>query len=132
MVGLDTNVIVRYVMQDDERQSAVANRIIDEELTTANKGFVTTVVLCEVLWVLTRSYGRKREGIADFLDAFLESDTLEFEHGECVMQALRDSKVGLADFADCLIGHVNRKCGTSTTLTFDRNASRLDYFRLAQ
>jgi len=51
MVGLDTNVIVRYVMQDDERQAAIANRIIDEELTPANKGFVTTVVLCEVLWV---------------------------------------------------------------------------------
>ena len=132
MVGLDTNVIVRYVMQDDERQSAVANRIIDEELTPANKGFVTTVVLCEVLWVLTRSYGRKREGIADFLDAFLDSDTLEFEHSECVMQAYRDSKVASADFADCLIGHVNRKHGTSTTLAFDRDASRLEYFRLAQ
>jgi len=132
MVGLDTNVVIRYIMQDDVRQAAVANRIFGEELSLANKGFVSAVVLCEVVWVLARFYKLGRENISTTVRTLLRTASLEFEHRECVEQAYRDSNAGSANFADCLIGLVNRKCGTSTTLTFDRDASRLEYFRLAQ
>jgi len=132
MVGLDTNIIVRYIMQDDERQAAIANRIVGEEISLSNKGFVSSVVLCEAVWVLARFYKLNRESILNTVLALLRTKTLEFEHRECVIQAHRDSDSGSASFADCLIGLVSRKCGTSTTLTFDRDASRLEYFRLAQ
>jgi len=132
MLGLDTNIILRYIMQDDERQAAIANRIFHEEISGANKGFVSTVVLCETVWVLERFYKLCRGNISTAVRTLLRTASLEFEHRQCVVEAYRDSNSGLANFADCLIGHVNRKHGTQTTLTYDSDASRLEYFRLAQ
>ena len=132
MVGLDTNIIVRYVVQDDAHQAAIANRIFDKGISNTNKGFIPTAVLCETVWVLSRGYKYRRESIRLTLDTLLHTETLEFEHRECVWKAYEDFCRSAADFVDCLVGHVNRKHGAQPTLTFDRDASRLEYFRLAQ
>ena len=106
MVGLDTNIIVRYVVQDDARQATIANRIFDAELTTANKGFIPTAVLCETVWVLTRAYKYKRASILLTLETLMRTEALEFEHRECVWKAYEDFSRSAADFVDCLVGHV--------------------------
>ena len=123
MIGLDTNLIVRYIVQDDPEQSAVATRIFESELSTSNKGHVCLVVLCEVVWVLARAYKQPVSGLTHVIRALLLAECIEIERRDAVWKALRDFEAGTADFSDYLIAHVNQACGSSTTLTFDRAAA---------
>jgi predicted nucleic-acid-binding protein len=121
VTGLDTNVLVRYVMQDDPRQSPRATRLI-ESLTADAPGFVPVVVLVELVWVLTGSYGRDRTQVATVLDALLRSKELVVDRAELVTQALRRYSAEGADFADALIERLASAAGCSATVTFDVGA----------
>jgi predicted nucleic-acid-binding protein len=123
MTGLDTNVLVRYVVQDDLAQSATATRLI-ENFTAADPGFVSMIVVVEIVWVLQSSYKAERREIARVLEALLRSRELVVEHAELVWQALRIFTQSGGDFADCLIQRCGHAAGCDETVTFDQRASR--------
>ena len=121
MIGLDTNVLVRYVMQDEPRQSARATRLI-ESLTAEAPGFVPVVVLVELVWVLSGSYGLQRAQVATVLDTLLRSKELLVDRAELVTQALHRYGAGGADFADTLIERIAAAAGCTATMSFDAGA----------
>jgi predicted nucleic-acid-binding protein len=120
VIGLDTNVLVRYLVQDDAEQGATASRAIRAAVADQEPLFLCGVVLCETVWVLETAYGHDREAIADVLDRILLSDGFVVEGRDEVSAALRAYGAGRGDFADYLIGHVNTARGCARTLTFDR------------
>ncbi len=123
MIGLDTNVLVRYVMQDDAKQSPIATRLI-EDLTPDSPGFVPVVTLVELVWVLSSAYGLSREQIATTMDVLLRSKELVIDQAQTVLAALRSFQAGRADFADCLIVRTAQGAGCDVTMTFDLAATR--------
>ncbi|MDB5819080.1 MAG: VapC toxin family domain ribonuclease [Rhizobacter sp.] len=131
MIGLDTNVIVRYIMQDDAKQSAKATRFI-EALTPAAPGFVTLVCLIEIFWVLSSSYALTREQIGQVLDALLSVKQLVVAESETIVRALRVFNTTSADFADCLIERGAAAAGCIATMTFDVKATKVAGMTLIQ
>lgn len=130
MIGLDTNVVVRYLAQDDELQSGLANEVIDA-FTEAEPGFVSLVVLCETSWVLARAYGADRDAVAGVMQGLLESKELMVEHPDTVRRAVR-RMAGGADFADAVIAEVGSDATCEATVTFDRRAARSAGMRLLE
>lgn len=124
MIGLDTNVLVRYLMQDDAAQAAKANRLI-ERCTAEEPGFIVLVVLVELVWVLESSYGIARARIAAALELLLRTRELRVEQPEAAWHAVRLYRETRADFADTLIARCAAAAGCERTLTFDRDAARL-------
>jgi predicted nucleic-acid-binding protein len=120
VIGLDTNVLVRYVVQDDAAQARAASRLIETRCTGEDPGFVSLLVLAELVWVLDRAYGYARDQVGSVLDGILTAAELKVEQPDLARRALVDYGNGPADFADYLIGHVNAACGCSTTATFDK------------
>ncbi len=127
MIGLDTNVLLRFLIRDDEAQAARADRMI----RAAGEGgvFVSLLVLVEAVWALKRVYGLARPDIVDSLESVLSSPAFVIEHATFARYACAAFASADADFADALIGEVNRAAGCSATATFDRRTARLDGFR---
>ncbi len=123
MIGLDTNVLVRYIMQDDAKQSPKATRLI-ESLDLENPGYITTVSIVELYWVLTASYELTASQAAQALEAVLRTKQLVVERADQVMRALRLFDDGKADFADCLIERAASGAGCTQVVTFDVKASK--------
>ncbi len=123
MIGLDTNVIVRYIMQDDPRQSKLASAFI-EQLTDASPGFVSLVAITELVWVLESAYSLARYQVAGALANLVSIDVFKIERVAVVASALRSYKQGNADFADCLIERSSANAGCEKTMTFDRAAAK--------
>lgn len=123
MIGLDTNVLVRYIMQDDPKQSAKASKLI-ESLDSDNPGYITQVSVIELYWVLTSSYGLTGEQVTQALEAILRTKQLVVERADHVTRALRAFAGGKADFADCLIERSASEAGCTQTMTFDVGASK--------
>jgi predicted nucleic-acid-binding protein len=121
MIGLDTNVLVRYIMQDEPKQSPKATRLI-ESLTNDQPGFVPLVAVVELVWVLSSSYALNRNEVAEALDLLLRSKEIVIDRAELVLQAQRRFAQGGADFADCLIERIAHAQGCDTTMTFDAGA----------
>lgn len=130
MVGVDTNVLVRYLTQDDPKQSAIATRFIEGRLSEENPGFISAVTLCEIAWVLAAGYGADRKRIRKIVENLLTTKQLVIEHAELVWKALRASEGGQADFSDALIGQIAAARGCEVTVTFDRAAGKLPGFEL--
>ena len=130
MIGLDTNVIVRYVAQDDPRQSAAATRLMEKSLSPENPGYVTLVAMCEVAWVLAGPYRADRERIRSVIEGLLGTRQIEVESAELVWKALRAWEGSQADFSDALIGEVCAASGAQKVMTFDKAAARLPHFEL--
>ena len=123
MIGLDSDVLVRYIMQDDSGQSARATRLV-ESLTAQAPGFISLVVCVELIWVLTSAYGLGRRQIADTLDALLRSQELVIDRVDLIARAQRGFRSGSADFSDYLIQQIALDAGCKATMTFDRKAAR--------
>jgi len=123
MIGLDTNVLVRYVAQDDPKQSPKATRLI-ESLTADAPGFVSVVSVVELVWVLTGCYGSTKGEISEVLETLLRTKEIVVAQADTVWKALRMFQDGKADFADCLIDRTANEAGCSHTATFDRNAAK--------
>ena len=130
MIGLDTNVLVRYIVRDDKRQTQRATELIESSCTADTPGFVNVMVLCELCWVLGRGYGYDRGEVARVMRALLGAVELTVEHSELVWQAVRAFERGPADLPDYLIGGLNRAHGAESTCTFDRRAARHADFSL--
>lgn len=123
MIGLDTNVLVRYIMQDDLKQSPKATRLI-ESLSSDEPGFVPLVAVVELVWVLSSSYGLNRDQVTEALDLLLRSKELVVDRADLVLQAQRRFAKGGADFADCLIERIGHAQGCQSTMTFDAGAAK--------
>lgn len=130
MIGIDTNVLVRHLVQDDPRQSRVATRVITTHCTREDPGFINHIVLCELVWVLESAYGYSKDTIVNVLDKLLRTSQLMVEDAQSAWTAFRMYQKGKADFSDCLLGATNRSDGCDLTVTFDQAASKLDGFQL--
>lgn len=126
MIGLDTNVLVRYLLRDDPVQAARAER----ELERNERFLIDSIVLCELVWVLETGYGFSRTEIAAALERILATAQFDIESKDLALAALDDFRRSAADFSDCLIGRRNRAAGAPETVTFDRNLKGLEGFRL--
>lgn len=131
MIGIDTNVLVRYLAQDDPVQSPRATRIIEQLLTEDRLGFISLVTIAETAWVLDKIYDMSDLEIAGAIERILQADTLQVQNEQEVFKAMIALKTGVASFSDALIGAVGSWAGCSSTLTFDRKAARLKDFELA-
>jgi predicted nucleic-acid-binding protein len=123
MIGLDTNVLVRYIMQDDPKNSPKATKLI-ESLDADNPGYITMVSVVELYWVLTSCYELTEQQAAQALEAILRTKQFLVERADQVMRALRVFGEGTADFADCLIERSAASAGCTQTMTFDVGASK--------
>jgi predicted nucleic-acid-binding protein len=130
LIGLDANVLVRYLTDDDPVQSPRAIRFLEEELSQDAPGFVAAVVLTEVVWVLRRRYKQSRSEIAATVQELLGIDRLVLEHPQAVAGAVLAMMQDNVDFTDALIAGIGAGAGCSHTATFDRRASRLPGFVL--
>ncbi len=131
MIGLDTNVLARYIMQDEAKQAAKATKLI-EGLSAQEPGFITLVSVVELVWVLSSSYELARSQIVQVLDVILRSKQLVVDQAEHVARALRAYGAGNADFADCLIERTAAAAGCAKTMTFDVSASKTAGMTLIQ
>ena len=123
MIGLDTNVLVRYIMQDDAKQVAAANKLI-EGLTEAAPGYVPLVAIVELVWVLESAYDLTRRQVTDALRNLLSVNVFKVDRVAVVTSALRSYAEGTADVADCLIERSSALAGCRCTMTFDRAAAK--------
>jgi len=130
MIGLDTNILVRYLAQDHPTQSPKATEIIERRLTEENPGFISIVAMIEMVWVLDRVYGLPANQIAETLERMLQVDVLVVEKEQEVFTAMVALKQGRGSFADSLIAEIGNRAGCAHTLTFDRKAVRLPGFSL--
>jgi predicted nucleic-acid-binding protein len=129
MIGLDTNVLLRYVVQDDARQSPIATQLIEATLSDDEPGWIATVVLCELVWVLEGPYNYARNAIAATLQRLLEIARFRVEEPSIAWRALDAYRNG-ADFSDAMIALGNEREGCAYTATFDRGAAKLKQVRL--
>lgn len=131
MIGLDTNVILRYLLQDDPKQALQANQIIDQ-LDEQNPGFINLVTVLEVVWVLRSLLKQAPPPIASHLENLLVADTLVIQNEQQVFEAAFALNRGTGEFEDTLIGALNAWTDCSHTLTFDRKAARLPNFHMIE
>ena len=128
MIGLDTNVVVRFLVQDDEGQSR-ASRELMATLTRGRPGFLSHVVLVEAYSVLTRAYGVDRAAAIGHLEALASAPELAVESSRVVLAACEAARDG-ADFADALIDAVAHRHGCTGVATFDKRAAATLQWRL--
>ena len=130
MIGLDTNVLVRFLIEDDPVQSAQARRIIERKLTEHNPGFVSLATILETVWVLESIYKRSAQQVAEAIRRILQVETFIIQNEQEVYTAMVALQTGQGSFDDSLIAALGLWAGCTSTLTFDKKASRLQGFEL--
>ena len=131
MLGIDTNVLVRFLVRDDEAQYEKARKLIKREVAAGHRVFIGQLVLLETEWVLRSRYGLSKKQIIETISGLLDTTDVRFEDEPAIEEALFTWKDAVADFADCLIGAKNRRLGCRATATFDAKAARLPGFVIA-
>jgi predicted nucleic-acid-binding protein len=122
VIGLDTNVVVRYLAQDDARQAAIATRLIEGSLSADVRGFISIVTLAEIVWVMSSNYGASRASVAEIVEGLLTAPQLMMERADVLWRALKAYRDSKADFSDAVIVELGSDAGCSKTVTFDRRA----------
>lgn len=128
MRGLDTNVLVRYIVKDDRKQAERASVYIRKATESGKICFINCVVLCELVWVLESAYEYSKEEITNVLEKILMIKQFEIEIKDIVRQAVHDYKNGKGDIADYLIGRINHVRGCEITATFDKKLNNNSNF----
>jgi predicted nucleic-acid-binding protein len=129
LIGLDTNVLVRYLTRDDEEQWRVVTALVDKALEANETFFINNIVLCELVWVLRSRYKLNRVDLIDTLEKLLRVSTFVFENKRAAQQAILQMKQGNADFSDYLIAGLNQQYGCAETATFDAKLRGLEGIR---
>ena len=129
MIGLDTNILVRYLTQDDPVQSPKATEIIERQLTEEHPGFVSSVVMVEIVCILDRAYGLATHEIAATVERMLQTDVLVVENEQEVFTAMIALKERRGSFADAMVAALSAKAGCSCTLTFDERVLHISAFK---
>jgi predicted nucleic-acid-binding protein len=128
MTGLDTDVLVRYLTQDDLAQARKANSLIDGAVGRGERLHLDVVVLCELVWVLRGAYGFGKPTITEAVGKILDAAWFSVEDRDLLRDALEAYRVGQGDFADYALGLRNRKGGCRATATFDRALKKSELF----
>ncbi len=124
MIALDTNVLVRILVGDDEGQLRRAAALLERAREAGEKAFVAAPVLCELVWVLEGAYGVPRREVASSLDVLLDEGLYDVDGREAAAEALERYRRGRGDFADYLVAALARRRGATRTYTFDRALRR--------
>jgi len=130
MKGIDTNVLIRYLVADDKKQAEQASKTIQNAADEGESLILCTVVLAETVGVLEDVYQLSKGEILSLLDKLFSTAQFEIEDRDSARQALEDFRTSKADFADCLIGRKDRLLGCDKTFTFDQDLKTLDTFEL--
>jgi predicted nucleic-acid-binding protein len=128
LIAVDTNVIARYVVRDDPAQMARVDRLL-ESRTADDPAFISRIALVELVWVLRKGYRYDRETIADVIERILSTHELHVEDHAAAVAALAAYRISSADYADCLMGLLNRDLGCAITMSFDTDAAALPEFQ---
>ena len=128
MLGIDTNVLVRFLVQDDEAQFEKSRKLIKREVAAGRRVFINQLVLMETEWVLRSRYAVPKNQIIEAISGLLDATDVQLEDEPAIEEAIFIWKESTADFADCLIGAKNRRLGCRATATFDLKASKLPSF----
>lgn len=130
MIGLDTNILVRYITQDDQNQAELATKFIEKNCTGTKPGFINQIVICEIIWILCRAYGYDKKLVIRIIGKLLQSSEIVVENSPIIWKALKEYENGNADFSDYLIALSNIKSGCDYTVTFDKKASGNKLFKI--
>ena len=120
MKGLDTNVLVRYLTQDDSKQSKLVENEIEKAISSGEKLMIQPIVICELVWVLESAYDYHKSEIFTVLDQIMRTAQFEIIDKDTIWRALTDFYESKGDFADYYIGRANKRSGAIITLTFDK------------
>jgi predicted nucleic-acid-binding protein len=120
VTGLDTNILVRYLVEDDADQAQRVHRLLSAARVSGEPVYVSCIVLCELAWTLGQVYGWQKQDILAQLDTLLDAEIFRFEEDGLVRRAVALARESKAGFADCLIGQLNLARGCRVTVTFDR------------
>lgn len=131
MIGVDTNILVRYLTQDDPVQAEIVEQIFNQYATCPNSIFINNIVICELVWVLERGYKYSRESISKAIKQILSTEEFIFEDQEVLWISLNNYNQIKVDFSDALVGELNKKYGCAITFTFDKTAVKSTVFKLA-
>ena len=127
MIGLDTNILIRHLTQDEPEQASLASELIETTCSIEAPGYINRIVLCEMVWTLDRAYHYDRKTILNCIETILRATDLRVEDETAAWAALSLYNEGY-DFVDALIGLTNASAGASKTRTFDKRAARLESF----
>ncbi len=131
MIALDTNVLIRYVVEDDIRQSKLASQIINKYSGQKKSLFINNIVFCEFMWVLEKAYKYPRKSLVPVVQNILSTEEFVFENHDILWECFYQYETGKVDFSDILIGKTNQKQhNCEATLTFDKGTLSLQEFRL--
>jgi predicted nucleic-acid-binding protein len=130
MIGLDANILIRYLTQDDPEQSKKAVHEIEKGLKAGEEFFIADTVLCELVWVLESAYGYNRQEIVPVLERILRTKQFHFQNKDLLWQSFSDYQNKKGDFADHLIGRVGHNAGCREILTFDAGLKNHPIFRV--
>ena len=121
MIGVDTNVLVRYLAQDDANQARRVDAFLSAASEDGTRIHIDDIVLCEMVWILRAAYRLENATIAEALDKVMSAAIFSFDDRELLRSALLDYRQGKGDFSDYMIGRRNARAGCENTVTFDRS-----------
>ena len=130
MIALDTNVLIRFLVRDDEKQSQIVYARFKQAESAREVMFVPLLVVLETIWVLESAYDRSRQEILDAFDELKSMPILEFEKVQVLQSLLTEGKKNNTDLSDLLIALAAQSCGCNGGLTFDKKAAKHSFFRL--
>lgn len=129
MLGLDTNVLIRYIVQDDEHQAKLATDFIENECSKENPAFINEITLCEIVWVLKRAYRYDKSIILNITQELLSNNEIQIASYAQARDAYHDYERGNADFSDYFIAQLNKKHGCEVTVSFDKKSCNHQNFK---
>lgn len=130
MIAIDTNVLIRYLVQDDPVQAKKASETLETAHHKKEKCFLSNIVLCETVWVLESAYDFDKKEVLLVLEKILKVDLFLFENKDVLRKAIDHYTQAPADFSDYLIGLQGKEEGAETTFTFDKSLKDADDFTL--
>lgn len=130
MTALDTNVLVRFLVRDDERQAAVVYRYLKRAEKSGEVLYISLLVVLEIVWVLESAYRKSRQEILTALESLLHSQLFRFDRGDVVAQVISDARRGNTDIADLMVACAAKNAGCKSGITFDKKASKHSFFTL--
>ena len=130
MIGIDTNILVRYLTQDDEKQAQAVNKTLEQYANQPDSILINNIVFCELIWVLEKGYKYTKTQIVEAIKYILATKEFAFEEPELLRFALNDYQQLSLDFADSLIGHINKAKKCQYTVTLDKAAAQHENFAL--
>jgi predicted nucleic-acid-binding protein len=128
MLGIDTNVLIRFLVRDDQTQFEKARKLLKREVSSSRRVFINQLVLLETEWVLRSRYGLAKTQMLETISGLLDAPDVQLEDEPSIEEAVFVWRDANADFADCLIGARNRRLGCKATATFDTKALKLPGF----